>query len=127
MILVDSTKYISWMRAGRNPLTVLEAVLRSRSLVSCGVIRIEVLRGIVKPRVKAQIAELFDTIPEIPIDDKVLADAVETAWQLDRQGRVLPVTDLLIASCARRVGASIVSEDPHFTFVPDLTVSRDLN
>lgn len=126
MILVDSTKYVAWMRAGNNPVTILASVLRARFLISCGIIRIEVLRGVVKPKARTQIAELFETIPEIPIDDGIIADATETAWQLDRQGRVLPVTDLLIASCAKRVGATVVTEDPHFLHIPGLTLSKNL-
>jgi predicted nucleic acid-binding protein len=126
MILVDSTKFISWMRAGRNPVTVLESALRARALVSCGIVRIEVLRGIVKPAVKREIAGLFEAIPDIAIDTAIVADAAETAWKLDRKGRVLPVTDLVIASCAKRLGATVVTEDPHFRHIPGLASSAEL-
>ena len=126
MILVDSTKYISWMRSGRNPVVVVSSLLRARQLVTCGIVRVEVLRGIVKPEAKAQIEMLFDATPDIPLDPVVIADAVETAWSLDREGDVLPVTDLLIGSCARRVGATIVTEDHHFARIPGLSVRDEL-
>ena len=126
MTLVDSTKYISWMRSGNNPLTVLESALRARSLVSCGIVRIEVLRGIIKPKARKQIEALFEAIPEIPIDDGIIADAAETGWRLDRKGTIVPVTDLLIASCAKRVGATVVSEDTHFRHIPGLPLLKDL-
>ncbi len=45
---------------------------------------------------------------------------------LDRRGAVLPVTDLLIAACALRAGATIVSSDEHFRQVPDLPVLAGL-
>ena len=126
MTLVDSSKYISWMRAGRSPVTMLAQSLRTRSLVSCGIIRIEVLRGIVRKKVHAELTALFDAIPQIAIDDGIVRDATETAWRLDRKGRVLPVTDLLIAACAQRVGAVIVTEDPHFKHIPGITVRTDM-
>jgi hypothetical protein len=49
MILVDSTKYITWMREGRNPVALLAAPLTAGKLLTCGIIRIEVLRGVIKP------------------------------------------------------------------------------
>lgn len=126
VLLIDSTKYVSWMRAGLNPVSVLAEQLRTRSLVSCGIVRIEVLRGMVKPAAKRQISELFDVIPEIPLDGAIIHDAVETAWQLDRSGRVLPLSDLLIAACAKRAGATVISEDSHFQLVPDLSIRVEL-
>lgn len=126
MILVDSTKYISWMRAGQNPVTVLQVPLRAGLLVSCGIVRIEVLRGTAQVKPRAQMAALFESIPEIPLDTAVVADAAETAWALDRQGCVLPVADLLIAACAKRVGATVVTEDPHFSRIPGLKLTDQL-
>ena len=46
------------------------------------------------------------------------------AWQLDRQGRVLPLTGLAIAVCALRSGASVLTSDAHFHQIPKLHVIR---
>jgi predicted nucleic acid-binding protein len=114
------------MRKGRNPVRLLASWIQSGEIVSCGVVRIEVLRGMVKPAAKAEITGLFDAIPEIPLQSSVVADAADLAWTLDRKGTVLPVTDLLIAACARKAGALVVSEDPHFAAIPGLRVASDL-
>jgi hypothetical protein len=114
------------MRAGRNPITILAFLLEQRLLISSGIIRIEVLRGIIKDKPKTQIIELFRLIPEIPIDNSIIVSAIDTAWELDRQGQVLPVTDILIASCAKQVGATVLTEDAHFEKIPDLKVQQDL-
>ena len=45
--LVDSTVYIDWMRAGLNPVRMLAPWLRSGALAGCGIVRAEVLRGMV--------------------------------------------------------------------------------
>lgn len=39
MILVDSTKYISWMRQGRNPVALLAAPLTASELLTCGTVK----------------------------------------------------------------------------------------
>lgn len=114
MILVDSTKYISWMGRGHNPVAILAPHLQAGELRSCGLIRLEVLRGVVKPKAKAELTDLFDLLPDIPLSTTILRQATDLAWQLDRKGIVLPTTDLIIATCALHVGASVVTEDSHF-------------
>jgi predicted nucleic acid-binding protein len=126
VILVDSTKYISWMRAGLNPVTMLELPLRGGLVMSCGIVRIEVLRGMIKLEAKTQIETLFETIPEVPLGRSVIADATESAWAMDRKGRILPVTDLLIAACAKHIGATVITEDPHFAHIPGVKHLRNL-
>ncbi len=64
--------------------------------------------------------------PICSLDRGIVADASETAWALDREGCILPVTDLLIGSCAKRVGATIITEDPHFSRIPGLKCLEEL-
>lgn len=126
MILIDSTKYISWMRQGRNPVALLATSLTAGELLTCGIVRIEVLRGVIKPKAKTELTRFFDIVPEIPLTSVLLREAAELAWILDRRGQVLPVTDLIIATCAKRAGAVVITEDPHFRQIPGLKLRADL-
>lgn len=126
MILVDSSKYISWLRLGRHPVALLGGLAQSGELLSCGIVRIEVLRGVLKAPLKQQLTEFFDALPEVALSAAVLEEAADLAWRLDRQGQVLPVSDLLIAVCARRADAVLVTEDRHFQQVPGLRVQAEL-
>jgi hypothetical protein len=126
MILIDSTKYITWMRQGRNPVALLVPSLTTGELLTCGIVRIEVLRGVIKPKAKAELTRFFDIVPEIPLTSVLLREAAELAWTLDRQGQVLPLTDLVIATCAKRAGAVVITEDPHFHQIPGLKTRADL-
>ena len=126
MILVDSTKYISWMRLGRNPVAILAHSVSAGDVIGCGIIRIEVLRGVLKPKVKTELVRFFDIIPEIPLSASLLDEVAGLAWALDRQGQILPVTDLIIAACAKRAGAEVITEDSHFRKIPGLKVRADL-
>ncbi len=126
MILVDSTKYISWMRQGRNPVSILAAVVTAGELINCGIIRIEVLRGVIKPKVKTELSQFFDLVPEILLSPALMREVTELAWTLDRQGQVLPTTDLIIATCVKRAGAELITEDSHFQKIPTLKVRAEL-
>ncbi len=126
MFLVDSTVYIDWFRRRVEPRDKIEPWVRARAIATCGVIRAEVVRGIVHPGQKARIEELFDVLEEIPTDHALWADAAELAWSLDRRGTVLPLTDIVIATCALRINAILVTVDSHFTKIPGLRIRPEV-
>jgi predicted nucleic acid-binding protein len=95
-------------------------------MFTCGVIRVEVLRGAVKPAVRTELGELFNALRDIPFTAGVWDRTEALAWQLDWAGTVLPLSDLMIAACALHVGATVVSTDPHYGQVPGLTVRGTL-
>jgi predicted nucleic acid-binding protein len=126
-MLVDSTIYIDLLRRGEDIPFVLRASLLSGQLFVCGVIRAEVLRGIRAIEMRNELSELFDLMLEIPTDARIWRKVTDLAWKLDRRGTILPLTDLVIASCALVVNTSVVTTDPHFSQIPGLTVKRTLS
>lgn len=122
MWMIDSSVYIDWMRAGRNPTRIVRPLVEAGQLVSCGLIRVEVLRGIVKPKVHDEMKALLDALREIPVTTSVWSRISELAWQLDRNGEVLPVSDLIIGCCALLSQAALITTDAHFTKIPGLTL-----
>jgi predicted nucleic acid-binding protein len=85
-----------------------------------------VLRGIVDRWIREWMEHLFDEMIDCPLDDALVKTAADLVWQLDRRGAVLPVPDLLIASCGLRARAAVVTTDPHFRLVPDLQVLSEI-
>ena len=126
MLLIDSTIYIDWFRRRIEPREIIEPWIRARTLAICGVIRMEVIRGVIHALQKARVAELFDALEEIPTDLALLDAAAELAWTLDRKGVVLPLSDIVIAACARRGGATLVTSDFHFSKIPGLNTLQDV-
>ncbi|MGA2974336.1 MAG: PIN domain-containing protein [Spirochaetia bacterium] len=122
LLLVDSSIYIDLLRAGRNPADEFRSALETGALLTCGIVRLEVLRGIIDERIRAWMEGLFDEMTACPFDERLWREAAHLAWGLDRRGTVLLVPDLAIASCALRAGAVIVSRDPHFRLIQDLAV-----
>ena len=124
-VLADSSFYIQLMRAGQDPLRALALAAASRDLAVCGIVRCEVGRAL-RPIERLQRFQRFwNVMINVPTDNS-LWDAVEsTAWKLDREGIVLPLTDLVIACCAQRIGAVVLTFDHHFSKIPGVrSVSR---
>jgi predicted nucleic acid-binding protein len=120
MILIDSTIYIDWLRRRVDLAEILEPWLMAQSAACCGIIRAEVIRGVVQPTQKTKVHALFDLMLDLPTERRTWQDVCELGWKLDRQGTVLPLSDLVIAVCAQHAGATVVSTDPHFSKVPGL-------
>jgi predicted nucleic acid-binding protein len=123
-MLVDSTIYIDLLRRGEDIPFVLRPSLTSGQLFVCGVVRVEVLRGIRTVEIRNELADMFDLMVEVPTDGLIWRKAEELAWRLDRRGIVLPLTDIVIACCALAVDTAVVTNDPHFSKIPGLKVKR---
>ncbi len=126
MILIDSTVYIDWLRHRADLGGTLGPLINARALATCGIVRTEVVRGILNLKQKARLEELFDLLEEVPTDHEVWREAGDLAWELDRKGLILPLTDIVIAICAMRIGATVITRDKHFARIPKLKVRQDV-
>jgi predicted nucleic acid-binding protein len=119
-VLVDSCWYITQMKRGLHPLRTLESVAQVRDIATCGIVRAEVARGIREEGLLKKFRARWDVMLYVPTDNKLWADAEQLAWELDRRGVILPLTDIIIACCARRIGAVVLTFDKHFSHIPGI-------
>ena len=71
-------------------------------------------------RVRDKFRLFWDVMINVPTDKRLWADAESGLWELDRQGIVLPLTDMVIACCARRIGAIVLTFDAHYQDIPGI-------
>jgi predicted nucleic acid-binding protein len=126
VIFIDSSIYIGWLRQKRSPARLLEGRVRGGEVITCGLVRAEVLRGVIAPAAKNDLSGFFDLMPEIPTTSAVWHQTAELAWQLDRKGFILPLSDLIIAACALSVEAVLITADGHFSKIPELKIRKEL-
>ena len=119
-VLADSSFYIDVLRRGQDPLRALAVAAATRDIAICGVIRAEVGRGLRAARVREKFQAFWDVMVNVPTDNRLWEDVDQTLWDLDRKGKTIPLTDAVIACCARRIGAVVLTQDQHFDFVPGL-------
>lgn len=100
--------------------------LRAGDLYNCGIVRVEVMRGMKHPRLKADMEAFFDITPEVPTDARMWRHISAIGWDLGRKGKWPPATDLAIAACAMRIGATLISPDAHFTDIPGLSLRTEM-
>ena len=120
-VLVDSSYYIGLLRKGRDPLLGLAVISAQRDVATCGVVRCEVGRGLQLESNRRRFSTAWELMIYVPADNRIWSDAEELLWRLDRQGKPIPLTDAVIACCALRIGAVVLTFDKHFDSVPGLT------
>ena len=126
-VLADSSYYIRLMREGRDPLRALALAAATRDVAICGIIRVEVGRALrlVERRMKFQTA--WNVMLNVPTDDRLWEEVEALAWQLDRSGTILPLPDLVIACCAQRIDAVVLTFDEHFQKIPGVRAVSQLD
>lgn len=119
-VLVDSCWYIRHLCARRDPMRELTAIAHTRDVATCGIVRCEVARGISDPLRLKKFDARWDVMLYVPTDNALWASVQAMLWRLDRKGIVLPLPDVVIACCALRIGAVVLTHDGHFGRIPGI-------
>ncbi len=119
-ILVDSSVYIRLMRRRLDPVSVLFEHYDTVNLVTCGMVRLEVLRGVRVPRVRERLEAFMAVMQYVPTDERLWRATGDLVWRMDRAGHPIQATDALIAAAALRLSASVLTLDSDFQRVPGL-------
>ena len=125
-VLVDSCYYITRLKRGFDPAEDFIAWADDCDFYTCGVVKIEVLRGLKLKKTYDRVGELMGCMLYVPTGNSIWERAQKLAHDLDRQGIVMQVTDLIIAACALEVGATVLTYDSDFYRVPKLRVIDSL-
>ncbi|MBI3415607.1 MAG: PIN domain-containing protein [Verrucomicrobia bacterium] len=124
-VLADSSYYIRLLRERRDPLRALALAAATRDLVVCGIVRCEVGRALREPEMLKRFQATWNVMVSVPTDNRLWEDVERMLWRLDREGNVLPLTDVAIACCAMRVNAVVLTFDTDFARIPGVrAVSR---
>jgi len=118
MFLIDSSAWIEYLRP-KGSIKVKERIrniLQKEEAVSCGIVVVEILRGSKDEKDFLSLNESLRSLPQIPIDDVVIERASKWGFMLDRKGKIVSTTDLLIASVAYKK-ARLIHLDRDFELI----------
>jgi predicted nucleic acid-binding protein len=115
MFLVDSSVWIEYLRPKGSPNIKerVRAILQKEEVVSCGIIVVEILRGTKNEKDFESLRDSLMSLPQIPIDSTVIERASKWGFLLDRKGRTVSTSDLIIASAAYK-NALLLHSDRDF-------------
>jgi predicted nucleic acid-binding protein len=122
VVLVDSSFFIHRLRDRIDPLLELATYADTWDLATCGMVKLEVCRGLRVPVMRSRFEGRFAEMQYVPTNFSTWERAARLAYELDRAGRTIPAPYLVIAACALAINSSILTFDQHFQFVPGLRV-----
>ncbi len=126
LVLVDSSYYITLLRSRRDPLDELQELENDYDFAINGVIWAEVLRGRTDPNVRDRYLRAFGVAPFLSLSPRGWQRVAQLAWELDRRGDVIPLSDLIIGVTALEHGAAVLTFDRHYQKIPGLVALSDL-
>jgi len=126
LVLVDSSYFITLQNRRIDPLAVLTEYELDYEIAINGVIWGEVLRGRSDPHLRDRYERAFSLARLLHLSASGWQRAARLAWELDRRGEVLPLTDLIIGVTALEHQAAVLTFDRHFQKIPGLVVLSEL-
>lgn len=118
--MVDSNVFINCLKKGLDPVEQLSERYSVSELVTCGMIKLEVLRGIKNLKVRDRLAEFMSIMQYVVADNRIWEEATEIAWRLSRTGSSLAGADAVIAASAVRADAVLLTADRDFEPIGNL-------
>jgi predicted nucleic acid-binding protein len=116
MILIDTSCWIEALRERGNAEVRrrLHGHMQGGRACWTPVVRLELWNGARGDREKKILREFEQVLPELDMPAEVWDLACDLARRARTSGLTIPVTDLLIAACARHHGVEVESTDAHF-------------
>lgn len=122
-ILPDTCAWIDFFRGTQSRMAEkTEAALVQGQVVTCGVVLYELLQGIKNQREDTLVLNALQAIEHLEMTSRLWVKAGRLSLQLRKNGRALPMSDIVIATLALENSYSLLTIDRHFDDIPGLTV-----
>jgi len=122
LILVDSCIHIEAAKTGPELLEVIFSLHPDYEFATCGMVELEVMRGIRSPGALAYAREQFNILRYLPTTRATWILAREITQALDRKGLPINTQDTVIAACAREANAAVFTYDRRFREIVGMEV-----
>jgi predicted nucleic acid-binding protein len=115
LVLVDTCAWIDFLRQPQGKLgDQVAALLASDEAVMCGVTQAELLQGAKGRKEQEQLDFLLTNVNCLDITAADWFSAGRVLRETRAQGLQIPLSDALIAACARRHSVAVLTLDRHF-------------
>lgn len=125
LVLVDSSVWITHLlgRSGAHAHAARDLLLDNRIAINA-VIRLELLTGACDETQYAELEGALDGLHFLELTAAVWRRAERLRFQLKRQGHIVPLPDVVIASCALIYNCELLHADRHFDRIAHATALR---
>lgn len=112
-LLIDSSIWIDFLKNGDNEHLEVATAVRGNYAYLCQPVWVELWSGARGKREEIVLKHMHECCGWLEIDDKTWQLAAELRRKARRTGLNCPLSDVLIAACAKRHGANLLHRDKH--------------
>lgn len=118
-VIIDTSVWVDYLRGTRNARTdAADRLLETGQAATCGVIEAELVGGLRTETEREELLSLLEGCDYLEANRIDWHRAGELAGQLKGRGRMLPLSDLVVASLAVGQDCAVLTADSHFTHIP---------
>ncbi|MCX7045166.1 MAG: PIN domain-containing protein [Candidatus Sumerlaeota bacterium] len=119
-VMSDTTVWVEYLRFGKGAASeVLDGLMEKDQVVICGVVEMELLRGVC-PHERSRLKGLLSALRFVEILRVDFIVAGERLCQLREKGVTVPATDALIAAVCKRHDLPLLTLDDHYKRFPEV-------
>ena len=123
-ILPDTCAWIDFFNARSTPMALaVEQALRHGRVVTCGVVKYELIQGIRDRQEQSLFLDVFRAIDCLEINDELWIAAGHLSKALRQRGKTLPLSDQLIGVVALQHDLTVLTINRHFEDIIGLSCS----
>ena len=123
-VLIDSSVWVDFFRGSDIVKLVKELVIPNQARL-CGLVISEVIQGIKNEKEREIVKEAFRGIPYMEMDRTCWEEAGDIALELRKRGKVVPFTDIFMATLAIHYGLQLFTFDKHFELIPGVSLFEE--
>ena len=121
-VIADTCIWVEFFRTTSLISERLRDLISNNFVASVGIIIAELLQGIKANKEREVIIGIFNTIEYLEITRDIWIASGDLAKELRTQGKTIPLSDILIACCAKKHQYQIFTIDKHFQDIPDIKI-----
>ncbi len=119
-VIADTCIWIEFFRTKSEISNRLRKLIANNLVVGTGIIIAELLQGTKTSKEQDIVINIFDTLEYIEITKKLWIESGNLASKLRSIGKTIPLSDILLACCAREHQLQIFTIDKHFQEIPNI-------
>jgi predicted nucleic acid-binding protein len=116
LFLVDTSAWILALRKDFSPVVKdrIEYLLKENAIATTEMVKLELLGGTRTAEEFQRLKSRLDALDAVECSSSLWEKAYNLAFKLRQKRITVPYTDIVIASCALKIRATIVHVDAHF-------------
>jgi len=124
-VLIDTSVWVDFFRGRANIVKPVKMLIVSNQAVLCGVVISEIVQGIKAVKEQQIVKEAFRGIPYIEMDRTCWEEAGNIVLKLRERGKIVPLTDIFMATLAIHYELEIFTFDKHFELISGVQLFKE--